>query len=84
MYATNRLSKLTLSPRELEIARLVAEGYSTKQIAVLIGIGDEAVKTYRKRICEKYQLQDRPVRGAGVLLRRLIEDGHVPEIRKLA
>jgi DNA-binding NarL/FixJ family response regulator len=42
-----------LSPRERQVMRLVAEGKSSKEIAVLFEIGVETVRGYRKSLMKK-------------------------------
>lgn len=42
-----------LSPREQEVARLVAEGLADKEIAIILVIGAGTVKTYVDRIALK-------------------------------
>jgi DNA-binding NarL/FixJ family response regulator len=42
-----------LSPRELQVMRLVAEGKSSKEVAVLLDLGLQTVRTYRKTLMKK-------------------------------
>jgi DNA-binding NarL/FixJ family response regulator len=42
-----------LSPRELEVLRLVAGGQSSKDVAVTIGLTTETVRSYRKTMMKK-------------------------------
>lgn len=42
-----------LSPRELQILRLVADGKSSKEIAALLNIGLQTVRGYRKTMMKK-------------------------------
>ncbi|MGO9012675.1 MAG: response regulator [Bryobacteraceae bacterium] len=42
-----------LSPRELQVLRLVAEGKSSKEIAVLLNLRSETVRSYRKTMMKK-------------------------------
>src|SRR5262249_46150220 len=42
-----------LSPRERQIVQLIAEGYSSKEIAKLLGIGVKKVETHRATIMGK-------------------------------
>ncbi len=49
----------TLSPRQREVLRLIAEGYSSKNIAARFGICESTVKSHRKNIMEKLGLHDR-------------------------
>ena len=43
----------TLSPRELQVLRLVAEGKTSKDIAVLLDLGLQTVRSYRKTMMKK-------------------------------
>ena len=43
----------TLSPRELQVLRLVAEGKTSKDIAVLLDLGLQTVRGYRKMLMKK-------------------------------
>ena len=43
----------TLSPRELQVLRLVAEGKTSKDIAALLNLGLQTVRSYRKTMMKK-------------------------------
>ena len=43
----------TLSPRELQVLRLVAQGKTSKDIAVLLDLGLQTVRSYRKTMMKK-------------------------------
>ena len=45
-----------LTPRQLEVLRLVAEGYSTKQIALKLGISAKTVETHRAQLTERLDI----------------------------
>ncbi|MBR4233016.1 MAG: response regulator transcription factor [Bacteroidales bacterium] len=45
-----------LTRRELDVLRLVAKGYSTKEIAAELGIGLDTVRGYRKQLHSKLQV----------------------------
>jgi len=42
-----------LSPREQQVLRLVAEGQTSKEIAVLLDLGLQTIRTYRKTLMKK-------------------------------
>jgi DNA-binding NarL/FixJ family response regulator len=45
-----------LTPREREVLQLLAEGNSTKQIALSLGVSVKTIETYRSRLMEKLDL----------------------------
>lgn len=52
-------NNITLSPRETEVLRLVADGLSNQKIAQRLGLGLETVKTHMRHIMEKLAVSDR-------------------------
>lgn len=52
-------SSETLSAREADVLRLVAEGYSNKEIAAKLAISVRTVETYKARLMEKLGLRSR-------------------------
>jgi two-component system, NarL family, response regulator NreC len=48
-----------LSGREAQVLRGVARGFTTKAIAVKLGVSEKTVQTYRERIYEKLELRTR-------------------------
>jgi DNA-binding NarL/FixJ family response regulator len=63
-----------LTPRETEVLRLIAQGFSNKEIAAQLGIAVKTVETHRARAMEKLGLQSR----AGVV-RLALERGWLHE-----
>jgi DNA-binding NarL/FixJ family response regulator len=57
--ASAALSAARLSARELSILRLVAGGYSNKEIGRTLGISDGTVKNYLSDILRKLEARDR-------------------------
>jgi two-component system NarL family response regulator len=55
----SRKERPNLSPRELDILRLVALGNGNKQIAAQLGLAEVTVKVYVSRILEKLGVPDR-------------------------
>ena len=52
-YATSPDTNEPLSPRECEVARLVALGRGNKEVAAMLGITAKTVETYRTRVMRK-------------------------------
>ncbi|HEV8535216.1 MAG TPA: LuxR C-terminal-related transcriptional regulator [Candidatus Limnocylindria bacterium] len=50
---------MRLTPRELEVARLVAEGLTNKAIGVRLGIAERTAETHVRRIFGKLDLRGR-------------------------
>lgn len=53
-------SRDPLTPREVQVLQLLAEGKSTKGTAALLGISDKTVESHRYRIMEKLNIHDTP------------------------
>ncbi len=62
--------EVELSPREREVLQLVAEGKTTKEAAVLLGISVKTAESHRARIMEKLDLH-----GTAELVRYAIRQG---------
>ena len=56
---TRERSNTRLSPREIEVLRLVAQGLSNQKIADQLELGLETVKTHMRHIMEKLTVSDR-------------------------
>jgi DNA-binding NarL/FixJ family response regulator len=63
-----------LSQREREVLQLVAEGYSSKEIALKLSLSTRTTETYRSRIMQKLELHDLPS-----LIHFCIENGITPQ-----
>ncbi|MEU6099257.1 response regulator transcription factor [Streptomyces flaveolus] len=57
--AAGRAQDIPLTPRELEVLRLIADGLSNSEIAATLVISHETVKTFVSRILTKLGLRDR-------------------------
>ncbi|MFF8596680.1 response regulator [Streptomyces sp. NPDC015220] len=57
--AADTVRDTPLTPRELEVLRLIADGLSNSEIAAALVISQETVKTFVSRILAKLQLRDR-------------------------
>ncbi len=61
-HLTGRNGKQTateeLTPREREVAQLIAEGHSTKEIASLLGVSAKTIDKHRTRMMEKLRVHD--------------------------
>ena len=50
---TARIAALGLTPRELEVLQLIAEGLSTKEMADRLFVSENTVKTHTSRVLDK-------------------------------
>ncbi len=73
--ARDEMLSPALSERELEVLRAVGMGLADKQIARLMGISEDTVKEYLRRIRAKYTERGRPAKSRVDLFRRSLEDG---------
>lgn len=55
----DKLLRSDLSARETEVLRLIAWGYSNKEISAQLNIGVKTVETYKARLMEKLELRSR-------------------------
>jgi DNA-binding NarL/FixJ family response regulator len=53
------VTALNLSPRQAGIVRLLLRGYGDKQIAAEMGLSKHTVRTYLKRIFDRFDVSDR-------------------------
>jgi DNA-binding CsgD family transcriptional regulator len=67
-----------LSPREQQIARMVAQGYPNKTIAAKLGISSWTVSTHLRRMFAKFD-----VRTRAALVARLLEEELVLDDRRV-
>ena len=62
-----------LTPREQEVVKLIAEGYSSKQIADALVISEKTVERHRANILEKLGMHDRVELTRYAIRRGLVE-----------
>lgn len=63
------------SKKDLEILQLIAEGYTTKEIADKLGWGEETVKSYRKnRLLKKFNVKNPTSLIARAISQKYIRD----------
>jgi DNA-binding CsgD family transcriptional regulator len=65
--------RVSLSPREYEIARMVAQGYPNKTIAGVLEISSWTVSTHLRRIFAKLSVTSR-----AAMVAQLLEGGQLP------
>ena len=53
-------TEISLSKREFEVLKLLAEGYTSKQIAYQLRIAEYTVITYRERLKVKFKCKNCP------------------------
>ena len=62
-----------LTAREQEVVKLIAEGYSSKQIAEALVISEKTVERHRANILEKLGMHDRVELTRYAIRRGLVE-----------
>lgn len=67
-----RLTRPGLSPREMDVLRLMAKGRSNKEIATAMFVSEETVKSHLKSLFQKLSVHDRVEATAVALQRGLI------------
>jgi two-component system NarL family response regulator len=65
----DRIIRPSLTPRELDVLRLVSRGRSNKEIATAMFISDETVKSHMKALFQKLGVHDR-AEAVGIALQR--------------
>jgi two-component system, NarL family, response regulator len=70
-----RASKTQLTPREIQVVELIAQGMRNKEIAAALGISFETAQVHVKNILSKLKVQDRTA-VVGVAVRRGIIQLH--------
>ena len=50
---------IDLTPRELEVLELFAEGHSTREMALLLWVSEETVKSHVKKVLDRLQARTR-------------------------
>jgi len=61
-----------ITPREMEVLRLIAQGLSNKEIGERLFIGERTVKTHVSHLLEKLHLQDRTQLAIYALQNKLV------------
>jgi DNA-binding NarL/FixJ family response regulator len=56
--AEKRTETGNLTSRQLEVLRMIAEGYSTKRIALALNISVKTVESHRTRLMERLNIHD--------------------------
>ncbi len=67
----------SLSEREVQVVKLYAAGLPAKSVARRLGIAEDTVKEFLRRIRRKYAAAGRPAATKAELTLRAVEDGHV-------
>jgi DNA-binding NarL/FixJ family response regulator len=62
-----------LTPRELEVVKLVAEAYTNKQIADTLGLAEKTVESHRANVLSKLGMRDRVELVRYAIRRGLVE-----------
>jgi DNA-binding NarL/FixJ family response regulator len=63
----------TLTPRESEVVKLVAEGHSSREIGEVLTISEKTVERHRSNVLEKLGLRDRVALTRYAIRRGMIE-----------
>ncbi|MEU3837689.1 response regulator transcription factor [Streptomyces microflavus] len=88
LIVTDPRGRVRLSARQLQVLELIARGLPYEDIALILRIGEETVRTHRKRAVEAYgKAGDGLDGGTGELIYRAVADGHIdigPDLPKQA
>jgi DNA-binding NarL/FixJ family response regulator len=68
-----RMTRSNLTPRELEILKILAKGLTNKQIAHALGISDNTVRNHINSIIEKLEVSDRTEATTTAIQRGIID-----------
>jgi DNA-binding CsgD family transcriptional regulator len=55
------IQQLNFTPREIQVASLIKDGKTTKEISQVIGVASGAIEFYRKNIRKKLNLKSRKI-----------------------
>jgi DNA-binding NarL/FixJ family response regulator len=62
-----------LTPRELEVVKLIAEAYTNRQIADTLGLAEKTVESHRANVLSKLEMRDRVELVRYAIRRGLVE-----------
>jgi DNA-binding NarL/FixJ family response regulator len=62
-----------LSPRETEVVKLIAEGYTSREIGEILSISEHTVERHRANVLDKLHLKDRVALTRYAIRRGLVE-----------
>ena len=68
-----RMTRSDLTPRELEILKILAKGLTNKQIGHALGISDNTVRNHINSIIEKLEVSDRTEATKTAIQRGIID-----------
>jgi two-component system, NarL family, nitrate/nitrite response regulator NarL len=71
-----------LTPRELDVVRGIAKGESNKDIAWRLGLSEQTVKNYLRRIFEKLNVANRVELALHAFEKEMIDDDSAPGLSK--
>jgi NarL family two-component system response regulator LiaR len=73
MHGTAGSPGSTLTPRERDVLRLLAEGFANKEIARRLFVSEKTVKTHVSSILQKLGVQDRTQAALAAVRQRLLD-----------